>query len=231
MPRSFNGIGTSLVRISKKRQVEGHVQFDAVEAFVVLLCPLVPYKTVHVLSWRHVDPEQERYYALTLRPSARLIAKGFLNGWGSNLMYFAGAMAPILSVVFAMMERPVNATDVTILIVLWSLFAIGVAAKLLFVSLNRADERIKDIIGPHDLGTSDPYYWPDEMIDEAIASNRDSHEQQPLLTIAEDSLRQGDRARAMFLTRLGMRSDEPTPFLELFDRLKQVQPDQSLPPT
>ncbi len=231
MPRSFNGIGTSLVRISKKRQVAGHIQFDAIEAFVVLFCPLVPYKTLHVLSWRQVDAEQERYDAFTLRPAARLIAKGFLNGWGNNLFFFAGAMAAIASFATATMDRPFNATDRAFLTVLWSLFAIGIAAKLMFLVLNRADERIKDLIGPHDLGTSDPYYWPDEMIHKAIASIRDSQDQRPLESIAEDSLRQGDASTAMYLTRIGMRSESPTPFLELFDRLKQVQPDQTLAPT
>ena len=226
MPSTVNGIGTSLVRISKKRRVEGHLQFDGVEAFVILYCPLFVYRTVHVLSLWRDDPEKDKYQALPLRSSAKLIAKGFLNGWGNSLMFFAGLMGVFVSVASAMMDRPFNATDQAILIVLWSLFALGVAAKITFIVVNRPDERIKDLIGPHDLGTSDPYYWPDQVIHNAIASTRDSHDQQPLLAIAEDSLRQGDVATATYLTRLGMRSQSPTPFLELLERLKQTLDDE-----
>lgn len=220
MPSTLNGIGVELVRVSKRRNVMGQIQYDAVEAFVVLFCPLIPYSVLHVLSVSDVGLAEKASQSVPLRFSGRLVAKAFLNGWGNGLMFLGGAVGAIMSYVFATVERPFDDSDRMFLTVLWSLFVLGIVLKLSYIAINKSDERIKDIIGVHKQGTSDPYHWYDEAIQSATESIRTSQGQRLLIEIAEESFRENDTATAMYITRIGMRSEPSPRFLDLLERLK-----------
>jgi hypothetical protein len=217
MPHSVNGIGTGLVRASKARHVEGYKQFDAVEAVIFLLMPIVPYKVVHVMSiWG--EGQGERYQAIRLRPSLRIIAKAFLNAWGNGLAIFGAGMGLLAGFAFLTMDRPVNQTDRTFLIIALACFVAGVLSKLAWMALNRSDERIKDVIGAHELGTSDPYYWADDVAQPAAEALLEEESCSSLVDLAERLLTSGDRSKAMLCLRLAMRGEGDLRTQELFAR-------------
>lgn len=204
MPYSINGIGTGLVAASKKRVVEGHVQFDAIEALVVFLCPLVPYKVVHVLSiWN--SGEGEEYQSMKLRFAPRLIIKAFLNRWGNVLSVFGAATGGIAGIAFATMQRPFNDTDANVLVVCGAMLVLGLACKAAWRILDARDERIKDLIGAHELGSADPLYWTDETAQEFSTAILQQHGQSSLADVSRRALAEGDRTLAMLCTRLAMR--------------------------
>jgi hypothetical protein len=217
MPHSINGVGTGLVRASKRRDVEGYKQFDAVEAVIFLLMPIIPYKVVHVLSiWPHGMGEQ--FQAIRLKPSLRIVAKAYLNTWGNGLIIAGGVLTAVMGFVLATMDRPVNEGDWAFLITVSACLAVGVVLKLAWTALDRSDERIKDVIGPHELGTSDPYYWPDEIAQPATEGVLEGESSSSLVDVAERLLTGGDRSKAMLCLRLAMRDQRDLRTQELFDR-------------
>ena len=153
-----------------------------------------------------------------MRPSLRIIAKAFLNSWGNGLMIAGGAMTALGGFTFLTMDRPVNESDRTFLIVVSACFAVGVLSKLAWMALDRSDERIKDVIGAHELGTSDPYYWPDDVAQSAADGLLKEESSSSLVDLAERLLSGGDRSRAMLCLRLAMRDGTDFQVQELYDR-------------
>jgi hypothetical protein len=210
MPSSINGIGTGIVTASKKRTVDGHIQFDAIQAVVFLFLPLVPYKAIHVLSIRQSGGEGQQYQSIDLRPSFRVIFKAFLNGWGNVLLFAGGVGLPLIGLAFATMARPMNQSDWTFLTIVIVVLALGVVAKLLWFVIDARDQRIRAIMGPHELGTSDPFDWTDETAATAREGILKQQELPTLIDVAAKFHNEGDSAGAMFYVRLAMRC-EPGP--------------------
>jgi hypothetical protein len=96
---------------------------------------------------------------------------------------------------------------------------VGLLFKLAWLFLNQPDERIKDILGPHGLGTSDPYYWPRDValasIEQLVGDGSDGS----LLEIAQRANAQGDRGKAMLCTRLAMQLAQSLEAQDLLRRL------------
>lgn len=220
MPFSANGFGTGLVRLSRKRTVNGCVQFDALEAVTAAYCPLVPYRVVHVLAiWADRGSMGEQYQRVALRPAPRLILKGFLNGWGNVLLFFGALMGTIAGIITATMERPVTTTDATFLTVFVVMFIIGAACKIAWLVMDNADERVKNAIGPHDLGSSDPLYWPQDIAQEAGATLCQQEGTSNLVDAAHKASARGDLAQAALCARLAMQYRTNEPARALFQQM------------
>jgi hypothetical protein len=163
MPTSVNGFGTGLISASKKRNNGGAVQFDAIEAFMLAYLPIIPYKAIHVLSMQH-GGFSERYQFAPLRLSGRLILRAFLKRWGTLLMCFGAVFLGIFGAATMTMARPFTATDRSCLIAFALMLVAGILGTLAWYAVSRTDERIKDVLGPHRYGTSDPLYWSEETV-------------------------------------------------------------------
>jgi len=209
MPYTVNGIGTGLVRASRKRTVEEYTQFDAVEAFVLLYIPLVPYKVIHILSiWP--GSEGEQYQSMPLQFAPKIVAKAFLNGWGNVLLWLCTPMAAVFTVVTFTMEREVNDTDVACLTVLWTLAFVGLCLKTIWCFWSGRDERIVETIGSHEFGTSDPFYWQDQLLAEVAEATLKDLSENRLIDRAQACFREGDAASALYLARIAMRTENRT---------------------
>lgn len=219
MPHSVNGVGTGLIKASKERNIDGCIQYDAIEALMLFYIPIIPYKTIHVLAIWQAGYEQEKYQAIKLKPSPRLIAKGMLNGWGNVLLIFGGGAFLVFSFVTLTMSRPSNIKDYMFLGGMMGLFLIGVFCKAAWYFMNDTDERIKDIIGPHDLGTSDPIDWPDDIAQSVIKHLVAEANGQTLVGIANQALAERNRAKAMLCVRLALRGGQNPVAQKLFDQL------------
>ncbi|MBI4751902.1 MAG: hypothetical protein HY774_25740 [Acidobacteria bacterium] len=219
MPYSVNGVGTGLIKASKERNIDGCIQYDAIEAFMLFYIPIIPYKAIHVLAIWQAGYEQEKYQSIKLKSSSRLVAKGMLNGWGNVLLIFGGGAFLFFSFVTLTMSRPSNIKDYMFLSGMMGLFLIGVFCKAAWYLLNDTDERIKNIIGPHDLGTSDPFDWPDEIAQSVIKHLVAGANGQTLVEIANQALAEQNRAKAMFCVRLAMRGGQNPAAQKLFDQM------------
>ena len=198
MPYNVNGIGTGLVRASRKRTVEQHTQFDAIEALVFFEMPIIPYKVIHILSIRPKDLG-EQYHALPLRSAPKIILMAFLNGWGNVLSWLSTAMAAVVTVVMLTMERAMGNTDITIVAVLWIIAFVGLCLKIIWCFWSGRNERIVEIMGSHQCGTSDPYYWQDQLLTEVSQAILKELSENRLVDRAQTCLQEGDAATALYL--------------------------------
>ncbi len=222
MPSSINGFGTGLVRASRRRKIGEHTQFDAVEALMLAFLPVIPYKAIHVLSIWQAGYEREGYQAVPLRITGRLVLKAFLNRWGNVLCWIGGGMAALLSLIFPTMSRPFNQTDADFLIALGAMLAAGIVCKLLWVALCRGDERIRDAIGPHQFGSSDPLDWPHETAQAVAGSILKQESARSLVDVARRATDAGERAKAIFCLRVAMHDKNNWEAQDLFDRAHEV---------
>jgi hypothetical protein len=210
MPWSLNGIGTGIVPASKKRTIDGHTQFDAIEAVLFLYLPLIPYSVIHVLSLEDTAVLGQQYQSFDLRDSPRITRKAFLNGWGNVLLFVGLIGLPIMGYSYAMMNRPMEQTDWALLVSFVVVLLLGGIAKLLWSAIDARDQRIRNIIGPHELGTSDPCDWTDATAFSARDGILQHNDTPSLLELAEKTLNEGDAGGAMLYVRLAMRC-EPGP--------------------
>jgi hypothetical protein len=221
MPYSANGIGTGLVAASRKRKNEGLTQFDAIEAGMFLYLPFLPYKALHVLDIRPDAKEMdcEQYQFVPLRLSTRLVLKAFLNRWGNVLGCFGAFVLCIAGWATATMERPFARGDRIFLTVFSAMLAAGVVCKLVWFLMSRRDEKIKDLIGPHGQGFSDPRDWKPAEAEAAAQAILENEKLPSLVEVARRAIQTGDRANAAFCLRLAMRDPQSFEAQDLFERL------------
>lgn len=234
MPYSIQGTGTALVNVSKTRKVNGQEQYDAIEAIVILAIPVIVLRVIHILGSGEKKPFSDAYNAIgmfhdtyqyfELKPSNRLRTKGILNGLGTVLLIFGGGAMIFFALISPFMDRPINYSDRTFHAFFVLLFLIGLVSKVVWYSMNVPDERIKDILGPHALGSSDPFDWPDELADLVILEFIDEADGLSLMEIARQELARGNRSKAMACVRLVMRDGNNFAAQALFDHLMKSSP-------
>ncbi len=203
MPHTINGVGTHLVPASRKRTVNGLVQFDAVECFVILFLPIVPYKVVHVLAFH-----ETQYQAVQLRFSRRIIAKAFFGSWGMILTLLGGVLTGIVG--FISFQEPGGGDDVgtAILASMLGLMVLGAVLWIIRWRMDRADDRLRQLFGSTPVGTSDPADWRPAVATEIGGELLKVSGASRLITAAEFFHRQGDRAKAAICARLAERADD-----------------------
>jgi hypothetical protein len=214
MPSSINGIGTGLIPASPKRKNEGRTQFDAIEAGTFAYLPFLPYKAVHVL-----DMQGFEYRFVPLRLSSRLIVRAFLNRWGNGFLLAGGMLLGIAACMFISEKRPLTANDLVLLTVFGSVFLLGIVFKIAWLLLTRKDEQIKNLVGPHALGTSDPRDWQAEQADAMTAAIIEQEGLPSLVDVAHRAVKAGDQAQAAFCLRLALRDPNNIEAQDLMDRL------------
>jgi hypothetical protein len=206
------GIGTLVA--SRKRKNNGRRQFDAVEAITIFYLPIVPHRALHIL-----DAEGIEYPCVTLRMSWRLIVRAFLNRWGSMLMIVGGLFLGGVNVAMALEGHRFTDEDYFYFTVLGMLFLLGAAFKIAWWFLTRRDERIKDLVGPHSLGTSDPRDWESEQADVVAKAILQQESSVSLVDVARKAVQAGNRSQAAFCLRLALRDPNDIEAQDLMDRL------------
>ncbi len=229
MPSSVNGFGTGLVRASRKRTVGEHTQFDAVEALMLAYLPVIPYKAIHVFSIWQAGYEKQGYRSVPLRITGRLVLKAFLNRWGDGLCLIGGGMLAIFGLIILTVDRPFNQTDADFLITLGAMLAAGIVCKLLWLAIGRKDERIKDAIGPHQFGSSDPLDWPHDTAQTMADSILRQESARSLVDVARRAMDAGESAKAMFCLRVAMHDKNNWEAQDLFRRALQSPAPASKP--
>ncbi|MCA9057436.1 MAG: hypothetical protein KDA96_09645 [Planctomycetaceae bacterium] len=170
MPRSVNGFGTGLCRASRRRVVSGGEHYDAIEAVTAVWCPLIPYRVIHVIAqtydWRR--PGESTYRFIPLRFSWSTICRASFHAWGGFLSILGIGGTILFSIASFNMEREFTSTDAAFIAAFAAAGMIGVLLRIVSWVLSRRSERIKDLLGPHECGFSDPFEWADEIANDVL---------------------------------------------------------------
>ncbi len=85
--------------------------------------------------------------------------------------------------------------------------------------MDKLDQRVKDLIGPHQFGTSDPLHWTDDLAAPVTESLLQTAAAPSLSLAARRALQSGEHAKAMVCARLAMRDPRDFEARDLCDRL------------
>jgi hypothetical protein len=221
MPSSINGIGTGLIAASRKRKINGQIQFDAIEAGMICYLPLIPIKALHILNIATGGGGMmsEQYQFVPLRFSWRLVLKAFLNRWGTVLSAFGLLFLILSSFCMATMPRRVNNSDITFVVISATAFLIGIICKIAWYLLSRKDEKLKDLIGSHGLGSSDPWDWKAEQVETTTQAILQQESLPSLVEVARRAIKDDKRSEAAFCLRLAMRDSNNIEAQDMMSRL------------
>lgn len=202
MPTSLNGIGTAYAGFRAPIywtatrfflfRSESRPDHDAVEAFVILFVPIVPMRAFHTFQW-----QGEHCRAIPIRMTSALIARAYLRTAflvPAGILFAAALIGAIVCVAAPSLK-----------VFAWTGgfiagFAIAVAALR---GLDRLDRRTRDVrlvLGPHELGSSDPALWPPDILERT---------QPPEIAQAHDALARGEFATAIAAARLAVARGMP----------------------
>lgn len=216
MPFSINSFGSGFFRASKKRKIEGHTQYDAIEAMMGLFLPVLPIKVIHI-----ADVTAPRmvslYHCLPLKFAPRIVLKAFLRRWGSVLIWIGLPLAVLLT--SAQLRKGAVPPGAFFLTCSYGILLVAVLMLLTLRKMDRRDERIKDIIGPHSYGSADPIYWPDDVADKMVGDLLERCSCPSLLHVARLATSNRNPSLAMMSVRLLMRKGEDVEASQLFEQL------------
>lgn len=182
--------------------------------------PLIPYKALHVLSiGAGKGAFSEQYQFVPLRMSARIVLKAFLNRWGNVLASFGLLLFSISMYASVTMSRPVNRSDHIFLTVTGTMFVVGLLCKAAWFLLTQKDEKIKNLIGQHAQGSSDPLDWTTDRAEVVIQSIVQQESQPSLVEVARKSIKEDRRTDAAFVLRLAMRDPNNFEAQDMMQRL------------
>lgn len=225
MTFSINGIGTGMVRASSSQQG----QFDAVESCIFYYLPVIPYRVVHVTG-REATFFSASYRTIKLRYSGRIVFKSILHAWSIGGLLVGGfffALWMLLVVVGIStiakggdLEAGNSVLGGVCCVFFPTLpFYAGILGRVIYWFMDRRDSKIKRIIGAHDLGSSDPYYWVDDTLFD-IAEGMLEYNGLPSMTAsAQRNLNDGDFSTAMMQVRMAQRLEPQSAANSLFHEI------------
>ncbi len=201
MPMTINGVGTGVV---KARGDVGFGSYDAMECFVVLFMPIVPYSAIHTFDWNG-----ENYRRIPIAWSPGLVFQAYLQAW---------RWAFLLGGIVALGICAFEGLMVGAVISLFPLALFGLMTWLLRASSRRTCN-IRRLIGPYPLGSCDPA----QLVGEAQnAFHRNPQRAYGAPTFAEAvvvMLGQGRFSTAMWAARLSTVFEAPSRGEELTDEV------------
>ena len=206
MPETWNGIGTfyhgnsAPVRWEKAgRFTKVRPDHDAVECLTVFFLPVFPLRAYHTHRWT-----SDACAALHIQRSTRLLLRAMLRPYLLGMLWAGGIMC---SLVFLLqLAEWLGPKPQNMLPRLWlfgSIFLLGALGTVLF---NKVDHRFRDIrllLGPHDLGSSDPATWFPETR-EKVRLPALLRDQSDMLRAGQEALVAGHFSEAMFAARLAV---------------------------
>ncbi|HZT78945.1 MAG TPA: hypothetical protein VFA26_01885 [Gemmataceae bacterium] len=209
MPTTVNGIGTAVCGGGGHVKWGGPPDFDAVECFVVLYVPLIPYKAIHTFDWNG-----NAYRAIPIRWSGALVFRAFLRRW-LWLVVVLGVICLCVGL-FGDREPPT-------LRLLLGLIAVATCAGSglcwwLLAETDRRNRDLRTVLGKHQLGSSDPATWTDDILSD-INDPRQAYNADTFEEAAERLLKEGRFSSAMWAARLCAALEDPARGEELTDEI------------
>ena len=221
MATSYGGFGTEIIAASRERKNDNQLQYDAIEAIVFSFLPFWPQKALHILATTQepLDLFNRQHNFVPLRLSAQLVFRAILNRWGNCLAFFGGGLLIFAGYGFYTMARPMNNIDRTVIAVSIIALLAGIVCKIAWHLFSRRNEKIRDLIGPHSFGFSDPWDWNNELARGIAQSILKREEMKSLVEVARRYLASGNRAYAAYCLRLAMRNPKNREAQEMMEQL------------
>lgn len=180
----------------------------------MITLPLMPYRVLHVLgsssSFSSLNRITTNYQTLPLRYSTRIVLKAMLRNW--SLLFLVISLGIIGVATFFGVKAYLDHHNVQRVFnglfkfpVIYLPIPIGIAMFVMYWWLDRSDDRIKSIIGLHEMGYSDPYHWPDDVAQTVAQKILRETGFSSLAAAVEAALKQDDLSTAMFRTRIAQR--------------------------
>jgi hypothetical protein len=199
MAHRINGIGTWPCKAGYDVGWGGD---DAVECFTLFYFPLIPLESVHI--WGEDEAiVMTRAAIIPIRWSSGLVAQVLLRGWSRVFLVFSIFFVPLglLLLAFPSPKNPEYGAQM-----FWYVsvppFVLWILGSLWSRSRTARPRKIRLLLGPHTLGTSDPATWTDETVRQAVSSLKALLDAESFSHAAELFLSRNDFHKAMWSARL-----------------------------
>jgi hypothetical protein len=100
-----------------------------------------------------------------------------------------------------------------------AMLLVEAACKIACLILTRKDEKIKDLLGFHALGSSHPWDWQADHAEAVTAMMTRQESLSSLADVARRAIKAGDRSKAAFCLWLAMHNPDNIETQDMFDRL------------
>jgi len=165
MPRMTNGIGTWFCTAHFDG---GWGWDDAVECAMFLYFPVWPLRVIHLQQIPSGSFGPEKFQAIPLRWSDRLVWRVFLRRWLAGSVGLGVVLFLTLGLLIVWppkddsAARAWSATKSILVVLAPCLIGAGIAGQLLCRCRGRRQRDMRRCLGVHRLGSSDPATWLDE---------------------------------------------------------------------
>jgi hypothetical protein len=195
---------------------------DAVECFTLFYLPLIPLKSMHILAEKEALL-MTRTQAMPIRWSNGLVGQVLLRIWSRALLFFGIFFVPLgaLTLAFASPHDQPGFRAQFFYFVCLPPFVLGLAGCLWARGRARRTRRIRLLLGPHALGTSDPASWLEETVSRAVTSPKEMLGAETFAQASELFLSRNDFRRAMWAARLSTACENPPRGERLTDQVLQ----------
>jgi hypothetical protein len=204
---TLNGIGTMVCRASGFAHWGGPPDCDAVECFVVLYLPVIPYKALHTFEWNG-----EQYRFVPIEFSAALMVRGMLRHW-LWAPIIIGVVLCIVALATAAGNLP---AALATLAAAMSLIFVGAAGLWLLYLTDQRTRNIRYVLGPHVAGSSDPATWNRDMLG-GVTTPEEMCGTRTYAAAVEKLMQQRAFSAAMWAARLAVTFEERRQGEELTD--------------
>lgn len=207
MPNTWNGIGTVFHGHSAPVRWERggflsrkNADHDAMECVTILFLPVFPLKAYHTYNWAH-----NSCTAMQIRSTAHLVVRAMLRPYLLGITWIGGIVASlVLLIQVAESLGPAGSQHQHAVGALYLCGIPFVVGLLGLIALNAVDRRYRDIrllLGPHEMGSSDPATWlPETRAQKRIPASLCV--ETSLVNAGERALAEGRFAEAMLAARL-----------------------------
>jgi hypothetical protein len=157
VPYTINGVGTSVCDGRGYVNWGGQADCDAVECFVILYLPFIPFRAVHTFQWNGVNYRQHE-----INWSLGLVVRAFAYRW---LMLPAFIAVVLFFFAFSATFAPSGVLfQITLFLLGLALVVVVVLGYWLLWITDQRNRNLRRVLGPHELGSSDPATWRQDLL-------------------------------------------------------------------
>jgi hypothetical protein len=191
---------------------------DAVLCFVICFMPIIPIGAFHAFNPKDAFLGS-RFQAVRLRMSTKLLLRVFLAYWMVFPVLF-GLLAVVVGFIGACADSFRGPAVRDLVVGLVVVLACGAGYYGLWRS-NRRDRRIRELLGRHALGKSDPANWAPEILS-TVSRPELMHGANSFAAAVPTLLAKSDRTGAMWAARLTVACEDAAVGERLTDDVLEV---------